>query len=270
MIHLTFSFRFCCCYSVAKSCLTLQPHGLQHTRLSCPSLSSPNFGVCQNSCPLSWWCHQIISFSLTPFSSCPRSFPASGSFPVSQFFASGSQSIGASVSASVVLIYSSPSNIQGWFPFGLTGWISLQSEGLSRVFSNTTIWKQCWEILKQLRGNKWLPLAHMLPVYFWILAQCGVSLGAPGLCYKMVTSHKQQDMPAFYFSPWKQLEKLSCSIGASMIQSLRGQHGPSLMILGGLWVWLPWQGTCQIESVDGEAIKQGRGKLGIFAFFPKT
>ena len=180
------------------------------------------------------------------------------------------QSIGASVSASVLLIYISPSNIQGWFPFGLTGLISLQSKGLSRVFSNTTIWKQCWEILKQLRGDKQLSLAHMLPVYFWVLAQCGISLGAPGLCCKMLTSHKQQDMPAFYFSPWKQLEKLSCSVGASMIQSLRGQHGLSLLILGGLWVWLPWQGTCQIESVDGEAIKQGRGKLGIFAFFPKT
>ena len=88
------------------------------------------------------------------------------------------QSIGASVSASVLLIYISPSNIQGWFPFGLTGLISLQSKGLSRVFSNTTVWKQCWEIFKQLRGDKQLSLAHMLPVYFWVLAQCGISLGA--------------------------------------------------------------------------------------------
>ena len=117
MIHLTFSFRFCCCYSVAKSCLTLQPHGLQHTRLSCPSLSSPNFGVCQNSCPLSWWCHQIISFSLTPFSSCPRSFPASGSFPLSWLFTSGGRSIGTSASASVL-----PTSIQGWFPFFRIYW----------------------------------------------------------------------------------------------------------------------------------------------------
>jgi len=104
-----------------------QPHGLQHARLPCPSLSP---GVCSNSCPLSQWCHPTISSSATPFSSCPQSFPGSRSFPVTQLFASGGQSIGASASASVL-----PMNIQGSFPLGWTGFISLHSKGLSRVFS---------------------------------------------------------------------------------------------------------------------------------------
>ena len=107
----------------------LQPHELQHSRLPCPS---PTPGACSNSCPLSQWCHPINSTSVIPFS-CLQSFPASGSFPMSQFFASGSQSIGVSASASVL-----PMNIQDSFPLGLTGWISLQSKGLSRVFSNTS------------------------------------------------------------------------------------------------------------------------------------
>ena len=113
--------------------MTLQPHGLQHTRLPCPSLSP---GVRSNSCPLSQWHHPIILFSVTPFSSWPQSFPASGSFPMTQLFASGGQSIGASPLASVL-----PRNIQGWFPLGLTGLIFLQSKGLSRVFSSSTIRK---------------------------------------------------------------------------------------------------------------------------------
>ena len=103
---------------------SLRPHGLQHSRLLCPPLSP---GVCLNSCPLSRWCYPTISPSVAPFSSCPQSFPASGSFPVSQFFTSGSQSTGASVSASVL-----PVNIQGWFPLGSTGLISLLSKGLSK------------------------------------------------------------------------------------------------------------------------------------------
>ena len=115
---------------MAKSCPTLQPHGLEHARLPCPSISP---GICSHSCPLSWWCHPTISSSAIPFSSCLQSFLASGSFPMSQFFASGGQSIGASASASVL-----PMNIQDWFPLGLSGLISLQSKGLSRVFSNTT------------------------------------------------------------------------------------------------------------------------------------
>ena len=112
---------------------SFQPHGLQHARFPCPS---PTPGACSNSCPSSWWCHPTISPSGVPFSSCLQSFPASGSFPISQFFTSGVKSIGASASASVL-----PINIQDWFPLGWTGWISLQSKGLSRVFSNTTVQK---------------------------------------------------------------------------------------------------------------------------------
>ena len=111
----------------------LQPRGLQHARLPCPSLS---LWVCSNSCSLSWWCHPTISSSVIPFSSHLQSFPASGSLPVSQFFASDGQSIGASAAASVL-----PMNIQDWFPLEWTGLISLQSRGLSRIFSNTTVQK---------------------------------------------------------------------------------------------------------------------------------
>ena len=111
---------------------SLWPHGLQHTRLPCPS---PSPGACSNSCPLSRWCHPTISSSVAPFS-CLQSFPASGPFAVSQLFLSDGQSIGDSASASVV-----PMTIQDWFPLGLTGLISLQSKGLSRVFSNITVQK---------------------------------------------------------------------------------------------------------------------------------
>ena len=119
--------------SEAQLCQTLWPHGLQHARLPC---LSPTPGACSNSCPLSQWCHPTISSSVVPFSSWPQSFPASGSFPISQFFMSGGQSIGASASASVLQM-----NIQDWFLLGLTDLISLQSKGLSRVFSNTTVQK---------------------------------------------------------------------------------------------------------------------------------
>ena len=112
---------------------SLQPHGLQHARLPCPS-STP--GACSNSGPLSQWCHPTISSSVVPFSSCPHSFPASGSFQMSQFFPSDGQSIRVSASASVL-----PMSIQDWFPLRWTGWISLQSSGLLRVFSNTTVQK---------------------------------------------------------------------------------------------------------------------------------
>ena len=110
-----------------------QQHGVQHARL--PSLS-PTPRACSNSYPLSQWFHPIISSSVVPFSSCFQSFPASGSFQMSQLFASGGQSIGVSASTSVL-----PMNIQDWFSLGWTGWISLQSKGLSRVFSNTTVQK---------------------------------------------------------------------------------------------------------------------------------
>ena len=112
---------------------SLQPHELRHARPPCPS---PTPGVYTNSCTWSQWCHPAISSSVIPFSSCPQSFPALGSFPMSQLFASGGQSIGVSASTSVL-----PMSTQDWSLLGWTGWISLQSKGLSRVHFNTTVQK---------------------------------------------------------------------------------------------------------------------------------
>ena len=123
------SVQFSC--SVLSDSLRL--HGLQHARPPCPS---PTPGVYSNPCPSSQWCHQTISSSVVPFASCLQSFPASGSFPMSQLFTLGGQSIGISASASVP-----PMNTQDWSPSEWTGWISLQSKGLSRVFSNITVQK---------------------------------------------------------------------------------------------------------------------------------
>ena len=129
------------------------PHGPQHARPPCPS---PPPRVYSNSCPLSRWCHPTISSSIIPFS-CLQSFPASGSFHMSQFFASSGQSIGVLVSASVL-----PMSIQDWFPLGWTGWISLQSKGLSRVFSNTTVQKH------QFLGTQ-LSLSSNSHIHTWLL-----------------------------------------------------------------------------------------------------
>ena len=129
-------------HSVLSDCL--QPHGLQHARPPCPL---PTSRVYSNSCSLSWWCHPTISSSVVPFSSCLQSFPASGSFLMSQFFTSGGQSTGVSASASVL-----PMNIQDWSPLGWTGWISLLSKGLSRVFSNTAVQKHHSLVLSFLYG----------------------------------------------------------------------------------------------------------------------
>ena len=124
---------------------SLWPHGLQNARLPCPSLSP---GVCSDSRPLSRWCHPTISSSVVPFSFCPQPFPASGSFPVSQLFTSGTQSIGASASASVLSV-----NIQSWFPLGLAGSILLY-KGLSRVFSSTPFQNhQFFSAQSPLRSN---------------------------------------------------------------------------------------------------------------------
>ena len=124
-------------FTVQFSCLvvsdSLRHHELQHAR---PPCQSPTPGVHSNSCPLSRWCHPAISSSVISFSSSPQSFSASGSFQLSQLFASGSQSIGVSASTSVL-----PMNTQDWSPLGCTGWISLQSKGLSRIFSNSTVQK---------------------------------------------------------------------------------------------------------------------------------
>ena len=115
---------------------SFQPHEPQHTR---PPYPSPTPGVYPNSCPLSWWCHPTISSSVIPFSYQLQSFPAAGSFQMNQFFESGSQSIGVSASTSAL-----PINIYDWLPLGWTGWISLESKGLSKAFSNTTVQKHLW------------------------------------------------------------------------------------------------------------------------------
>ena len=135
---------------------SLWPHELQHARLPHPS---PTPGACSNSCPSSQWCHPTILSSVISFSSCTQSFPVSGSFPMSQFFISGGQSVGASASASVISM-----NIQDWFPLGLTGWISLPSKGLSRVFSNTTVLKhQFFSVQLSLWSN-----SH---IHIWLLGK---------------------------------------------------------------------------------------------------
>ena len=137
-IHIYESVCVCVCiymFQFSRSVVSdsFWPHEPQHTRSPCPS---PTTRVYSNSCPLSQWCHPTISSSVVPFSSCLQSFPASGSFQMSQFSASGGQSIGVSASASVL-----PMNIQDWFSLEWTGWIYLQSKGLSRIFSNTTVQK---------------------------------------------------------------------------------------------------------------------------------
>ena len=133
---------------------SLWPHGLQRIRSPCPS---PTLRIYSNSCSLSQWCHPTISSSVVPFFTCLQSFPASGSFLMSQFFVSDGQSIGVSASTSVL-----PMNTQDWFPLGWTGWISLQSQGLSRVFSKTTIQKhQFLSIQISLESN-----SH---IHIWLL-----------------------------------------------------------------------------------------------------
>ena len=121
---------------------SLWPHELQHSRPPCPS---PTPGVHPNSCPSSWWCHLAISSSVIPFFSCPQSLPASESFPMSQLFAWGGQSTGVSALALFL-----PKNTQGWSPSEWSGWISLQSKGLTRVFSNTTVQKHQFLVLSFL------------------------------------------------------------------------------------------------------------------------
>ena len=140
---------------------SLRPRGLQHARLPC---SSPSPGVCANSCSLSWGCHPTISSSVVLFSSCLLSFPESGSFPMSRLFPSGGQSIGASALASVLLM-----NIQGWFPLGLIGLISLQSKVLSRIFSNTTVKKhQFFSAQPSLQSNSHIHTWLLEKPWLWL------------------------------------------------------------------------------------------------------
>ena len=133
---------------------SLRPRESQHARPPCPSLTP---GVYSNPCPSSRWCHPAISSSVGPFSSCPQSLPASGSFPMSQLFTLGGQSIGISASASVL-----PMNTQDWSPIGWTGWISLQSKGLSRVFSNTIVQKPYY--ITSIFTNSYKAVTSIIPI----------------------------------------------------------------------------------------------------------
>ena len=152
---------------------SLWPQGLQHGMLPCPS---PTPGAYSNSCPLRQWCHPTISSSVVAFSSCLQSFPESGSFQMIWFFQSGGQSIGVSASASVL-----PVNTQDWFPLEWTGWISLQSKGLSRVFSNTTIQQhQFFGTQLALRSNShnhtWLLTGKTIALTRWTFVSKVISL----------------------------------------------------------------------------------------------
>ena len=177
-------------FSLSVMSDSLWPHGLQHPRLPCPSLSPRAFS---NSCPLSWWCHPTILSSVVPFSSCLQSFPASESFPVNWFFISGGQSIEASVL---------PMNLQGWFPRGLTGLNSLLSKGLSRVFSNTTVRKHQFFRAQSLWSS--------FHIYTWLLEETRVqSLGWEDPLQKEMAihssilpgkSHGQRSLEGY--SPW--------------------------------------------------------------------
>ena len=160
----------------------LQPHESQHARPPCPS---PTPRVYPNSCPLSQWCHLTISSSVIPLSSCPQSFPTSGSFQMSQLFTSGGQNTGVSASTSVL-----PMNTQDWSPLGWTGWISLQSKGLSRVFSNTTfqngkksiLWRSVFFIVqlshpymttgKTIALTRWTFVDKVMSLLFNMLSIC--------------------------------------------------------------------------------------------------
>ena len=162
---------------------TVWSNGLQHARLPFPSVSP---GACSNSCPLSWWCYPTISSSVSPFSSCPQSFPASGSFLMSQLFASSGQSIGAS--ASVL-----PRNIQGWFSLGLTGLIFLLSKRLSRVFSSTTVWKhQFFSAQLALWSN-----SH---IHTWLLENPYLWLYGPLLSKRLTVQKRQFVSTLFLYS----------------------------------------------------------------------
>ena len=160
-------FKSPCISQFSRSVMSdsLRPHESQHARPPCPS---PSPRVHSNSCPLSRWCHPTISSSIIPFSFCLQSFPASRSFPISQFFTSGGQSIGVSASASVL-----PMNIQDWFPLGVTGLISLQSKGHSRIFSNTTVQKhQFFSAQSSLGSNSHICMWLLEKEQFWLFDLC--------------------------------------------------------------------------------------------------
>ena len=213
-------------YSVLSN--SLWPRGLQHAQLPCPSQSP---GACSNSYPLSQWCHPTISSSVIPFSSCPQSFPKSGSFPVSQFFTSGGQSFGTSVSASVLSM-----SIQDWFPLGWTGWISLQSKGFSRVFSNTTVQKHqffstqlsFWSSSHMTTGKtialtRWTFVGKVMSLLFNMLSRLVITFLPRS---KRLLISWLQSPSAVILEP-----KKIKSVTVSIVSQLFGMNW---------WDWMPW------------------------------
>ena len=169
---------------------SLHYHGLKHARLPCPS-STP--GIYSNSCPLGWWCHPTISSSVITFSSHLQSFPASESFQMSRFFTTGSQNIGVSASTLVL-----PMNTQDWSPLGWTGWISLQSKGLSRVFSNTTVQKPQFFMIQL--SYPYMTTGKTIAVTRWILMRLVIAFlpWSKHLLISWLQSHLQ-----WFWSPRK-------------------------------------------------------------------
>ena len=209
---------------------SLWSHGLQHAGLPCLTLSPR---ICLNSCPLSWWCHQKVASSVAPFFSCPRSFPASGSFQMSQFFASGGQSIGASASASVL-----PMTIQGWFPLGLVGLISLLSKGLSKVFTSTTVQKnQSIGAQSSLWSNSHI---HTWPLETIALTRQTFTCKAMSLLFNMLSrlvkaflSRSKHPLISWLQSPFA-VTLESKKINLSLFPLF-----PHLFAMK-LWDWFPW------------------------------
>ena len=196
--------------SVQVSCsvgsVSLWPHGLQHARLPCPS---PTSWACLSSCPSSRWCHPTISSTVVPLSSCLQSFPASRSFQMSQFFASGGQSIGVSASASVL-----PMNIQDWFPLGLSGLISLQSKGLSRVFSNTTVQKHQFfsaqlSLSSFLKERKWKKVKSLSRVRLFVTPWSIAQQAPPSMGFSRQEYWSGLPFPSPYPASWETI-KMKC------------------------------------------------------------
>ena len=212
---------------------SLRPHESQHTRPPCPS---PTPGAYSNSCPWRRWRHPAISSSLAPISSCPQSLPASGSFPMSQLFAWSGQNIGVSASASVL-----PMNIQDWFPWGLTGWISLPSKGLSRVYSNTTVQKhqfcQCSAFFmvqlshpyrttgKTIALTRWTFLGKVMSLLFNMLSRLVIAFLPRSKHLLILWLHSS---PAVILEPKKKKSLTVSIVSPSICQEVMGLDASNL------------------------------------------
>ena len=207
---------------------SLQSHGLQQARLPCPSLSH---SACSDSCPLSWWCHPTIPSPATPFSSCPQSFPVSGSFPMSQLFTSCDQSIGASALVLWMII-------KGWFPLELTGLISLLSKGLSRLFSSTIVWKhQFFSAQPSLWSNShihtWL-LDKTIALTIWTFVGKVMSL-----LFNILSRFVIAFLPRSKHLLMSWLQSLFSDFGAQENSLSLFPFFPHLFAMK-WWDWMPW------------------------------